>query len=236
MERKKTRGKKRKEEEEEIREVIRKIAEGLVKRLDMEGLVRAEELKELVETVVYDMVERGRKVEEEAVIRKLEERKEHVYKYVASKLIAGERELDFKLAEFLIYRVPELAGKAAPRLYPEAKKDPGLLSTLKSLWERHGIPLPLPCPRCGFRSLTPDLSCVICGAAPSEEEVKRYMNFEEELRRAALRWHESLIAEALNAGYVYYDGEVKPPSMGRGGAVIHLNRKEKALLRELLRK
>ncbi|MEN2999026.1 MAG: hypothetical protein ABDH61_00350 [Acidilobaceae archaeon] len=236
MEGRRAKGRRRRQQEEEdLRGTIAEISEELVRRLDMEGLIEPGELYEIVEEVVQNLVERGRKVEASSVIKKLEERREGIYKYVASRLLSGDSELDLARTEFLIYRAPELAGKAAPRLYREALKDPSLLSTLRTLWERYGFPLPLRCPHCNFMSITPDLNCVVCGATPSEEEIKRAMGFEEELRRAAQGWHESLIAETISAGYVYYDGEIRPPSMGRGGAVLlHLNQREKAALREML--
>ena len=127
------------------------------------------------------------------------------------------------------------ASDAIDRARFEALKDPSLLSMLRTLWERYGLPLPLRCPRCGFMSITPELSCIVCGAAPSEEEVKRANNFEEELKRAVQGWHESLIMEVVSAGYVYFNGEILPPSMGKGqGVILHLNQREKGMLRDLL--
>ncbi|MCS7107498.1 MAG: hypothetical protein NZ902_05295 [Acidilobaceae archaeon] len=235
MEKKRAKLHRRRREEEDPRDIVAKVSEELLKRLGMEGLIEPAELSEIVEEVVQNMMERGRKVEESLVLKKLEEKRDGIYKYVASKLLSGDRELDLAKAEFLMFRAPELAGRAAPRLYKEVLKDPSLLSMLRTLWERYGLPLPLRCPRCGFMSITPELSCIVCGAAPSEEEVKRANNFEEELKRAVQGWHESLIMEVVSAGYVYFDGEIRPPSMGKGqGVILHLNQREKGMLRDLL--
>lgn len=219
----------------ELEELISEVSERIAESLGISGTIPSSYVRELIENIVTDMSEGGRKVEAERVIKKVESQRENVYKALIARAL-GEGEITPELAELAVYRAPELAGRAAPMLYGLLKGSPHALSYLRGLWERYGMPTPVKCPRCGFMSITPDLQCVICGASPREEEVKASIGFEAELKRAARTWHESLIREVLSAGYVYYDGEVKPPSMGGGklGVIFHISLKERSILLEEL--
>lgn len=223
---------KRKRETEEL---ILEVTERVVESLGIGEAVPTPYVRELVESLVAEMSEGGKKVEAERVVKKIESQRDNVYKALIARALS-EGEPTPELAELAVYRAPELAGKAAPLLYRLLKGSPHALEYLKGLWERYGSPTPVRCPVCGFMSIAPDLQCVICGASPKEEEVKASIDLESELRRAARSWHESLIREALSAGYIYYDGEVKPPSMGGGrlGVLLHLSKREKAVLQEEL--
>jgi len=225
----------------EVERVISEVSEELVVRLGLEGLFTASDLRDIVESFVNQLVEAGRRVDGSSMVKRIEFYKDDVYKYLAIKALkAGE--LNEELAEFIVYRAPEVAGRVAPELYKILKNNKLALDTLRNLWERYGRPTPLKCPICGFRALTPDLTCMVCGGTPREEEVKEANNFLEELKYAMKEWHARLVEEVVRAGYVYYDytdGTIKPPSMmkqGGVGAQITLNLHEKALLREYLLK
>jgi len=225
----------------EVERVISEVSEELVVRLGLEGLFTASDLRDIVESFVNQLVEAGRRVDGSSLVKRIEFYKDNVYKYLAVKALKA-RELNEELAEFIVYRAPEAAGRVAPELYKILKNNKLALDTLRNLWERYGRPTPLKCPICGFRALTPDLTCMVCGGTPREEEVKEANNFLEELKYAMKEWHARLVEEVVRAGYVYYDymdGTIKPPSMmkqGGIGAQITLNLHEKALLREYLLK
>ncbi len=228
---------------EEVKAASLEISSILVERLGIGSFVSASIILDIVESVVANYVEsRGKsKIERadvELIVKRLELQREALYKHIASKIMVEEEELDSVKLEFIVNYAPEIAGKTAPTLYRLVKeKGPShLLENLKRLWETYGSPTLLACPRCGFKALTPDFYCIVCGSTPEEGEVKRNMGFETQLRQAAVKWHEKLIAEAVNAGFVYYNGEIKPPSMGKKGAdvVFHLSYREKSILREVM--
>jgi hypothetical protein len=226
---------------EDIDRVVGEVSEELIAALGLQGLFEVGDLRDLVEGVVRDLVEEGRRVDKSLLVKRFTFYKEEVYKYLARKALeAGS--LNEELAEFIVYSAPEIAGKAASWLYGLVKGSSAALDMLRSLWLRYGRPTPLICPVCNFSSLAPDLTCLICGSTPSEEDVKKANNFEEELKSAIKEWHRSLVEEVIRAGYVYYDyndREIKPPSMAKPGgakAQITLNVREKMMLREYLSK
>jgi len=226
---------------EEIDRIVGEVSEELVVRLGLQGLFEVDDLRDVVEGVVRELVDEGRRVDKNSIVKRFVLNKENVYKYLAVKALEGG-DLREELAEFIVYSAPEIAGRAAPELYKLVKGNPVTLDTLRYLWERFGRPTPLKCPVCNFKSLTPDLTCMICGSTPSEEDVKKANNFEEELGNAVKGWHRRLVEEVVTAGYVYYDyhdREIKPPSMakpGGVGALITLSIREKMMLREYLSK
>ncbi|MDM7275371.1 MAG: hypothetical protein P3X22_004535 [Thermoprotei archaeon] len=228
---------------EEVRAAALEVSNVLAERLGIRSFADSSTLLDIVEGVVASYVEsRGKSRLERAdvdlIVKRLELHREALYKHVASKIMVEAEDLDGAKLEFIVNYAPEIAGKTAPTLYRLAREKglSYLVETLRRLWETHGSPTLLACPECGFKALTPDFYCIVCGSTPEEGEVKRSMGFEAELRKAAVKWHEKLIAEALNAGFVYYDGEIKPPSMGRRGAdiVFHLSHREKNILREVM--
>ncbi len=226
---------------EEVEKVVSEISEELVVRLGLQGLFTAGDLRDVVENVVQSIIDEGKKINKSSIIKHIELHKGDVYKYLAVKAL-NSGDLSKELAEFIVYSAPEIAGKAASELYNLLKDDKPTLDTLRDLWDRYGRPTPLKCPDCGFRALTPNLTCMICGSTPSEERVKEVNNFVEELKHAIRGWHRRLIEEVITAGYVYYDYidmGIKPPSMmkpGRVGALITLSLREKMMLKEHLLK
>ncbi len=231
----------RKEVVDEVERIISEVLEELIDRLGVRGLFDADDLRDFVEGFVRSTVDEGKRISKDSIVRRFEFYKDNVYKYLAMKALR-DRSLSGELAEFIIHRAPEIAGKAAPLLYSIVKSNTFALDTLRQLWNIYGRPTPLECPICNFKALRPDLTCMVCGSAPDEEDVKKVNSFLEELKYTIKGWHRSLVEEVIRAGYVYYDyndREIKPPSMmkpGGVGAIITLNLREKMALREYLSK
>ncbi|MEM0491430.1 MAG: hypothetical protein QXR02_05300 [Acidilobaceae archaeon] len=223
---------------EEVNRLVVEVSESILEEFDLKNLFTVQDIRDIVENTIRDYVESGKKIEAKSLIKRFEIYRDELYKFLASKIISENRELNNEIIEFIVYRAPEIAGKATPLLYKASIGAPHIIASLRELWERYGNPTLLRCPRCMFKSLTPDFYCLVCGATPGEAEIKTIMRFEDELRYAASQWHSNLIIEALNSGYVYYDGEIKPPSLvkNRTGVLFHLSTKEKNILREILNK
>ena len=207
--------------------------------LDMYGF-SADETKDVITEIVYAIAEgRSSKLTEEAALKKIMASKDSLLKALAVRLLHKGIRLSREQLEFIVSYAPEQAGAAAPYLYGEAKRlgATDIIDTLRSLWSRYGRPTPIECPRCGFRAVTPDLTCMVCGAELSEKEIKEHMDFKRVLVEAAKRLHPRLVEEIIAAGYVVIDGDIHPPSMApRQGfsLVLHLSRDEKESLRSLL--
>ena len=207
--------------------------------LDMYGF-SADDVKDVIAEMVYAIAEgRSSKLTEEAALKKIMASKDSLLKALAIRLLYRGIRLSREQLEFIVSYAPEQAGAAAPYLYGEAKRlgATDIIDTLRSLWSRYGRPTPIECPRCGFRAVTPDLTCMICGAELTEKEVKEHIDFKRILVEAAKKLHPRLVEEIIAAGYVVVDDDIHPPSMApRQGfsLTLHLSRDEKETLRSLL--
>ncbi len=161
-------------------------------------------------------------------------------KALAAKLLEKTEEPRGDVLEFIITRNPELAVKAAPRLYPLLKRvnRGDLVEVLRDLWNSSPRGFPLVCPRCGFRSLTPDFTCVVCGYTAREEEVKEANNFEEKLSELMERLDSKSLEMLLQKGFVYVlpDGrlDVGDKAETQSSPVIFLSKSERELVRSRL--
>ncbi len=225
----------------DLRPVIDSVAQQAFESLglDMFGFTVGE-VKDTVAEIVYAIAEgRSSKLTDEVALKKVMASKDSLLKALAARLLSKGSRLTREQLEFIVSYAPEQAGGAAPYLYIEAKRlgASDILDTLRSLWSRFGRPTPIECPRCGFRAVTPDLTCMVCGAELTEREVKDHIDFRRLLVETAKRLHPRLVEEIVAAGFVVFDGEIHPPSMAprdRFSLTLHLSRDERELLRSLM--
>jgi len=221
------------------REVAAIVAERL--GLDYYGLT-PDDVRDIVADIVQGIAaNRATKPSIESLVKNILRNKDAFLKAVAAMLLERDKPLTLEQLELIVSHAPQLAGRAAPRLYREAVRlgADHVVEALRGLWRLYGRPTPIRCPRCGFHSVTPDLTCMVCGASLGEEEVKEAIGFREMLALFARSAHPHLIREALRAGYVVVDSEVKPPSLRRPGEFaveLYLTREERRLLEEELKR
>lgn len=208
--------------EEDIKAIAESLSSKLIPALglDLIGLQPAD-IKDLVYSIVSSLAEsRSSKLTEDAAMKRIVAMKDNVLKAVSASLLSRGQRLTREQLEFIVAYAPEMAGRAAPYLYREALrlKADDIIDSLRSLWSQYGNPTPVECPRCGFRAVTPDLTCMVCGAELSEGEIKKHIEFEKVLESLATRLHPRLLEEIVSAGYIVLDDDVKPPSLARGKA------------------
>lgn len=246
------RGKKRKKSSKKSRgsrkwtinidEVLGEIIPELVERLGIDYLDLSEkELRDVVEPIVSSIVEaRKTKPSTESLIKRLISGKQVLFKAISAKLMEREK-LTPHQVEFIIANAPDLAGRAAPRLYREVAGSHSeyLLDSLRHLWQRYGRPTRIQCPYCGFYSVTHDLTCIVCGRSVEERDLKGAIRFNQLLVDLARRLDRQLVEEIIRAGFIAYDGEIHPPSMHQRlphAVVLYLTRGEREMLKRLLKR
>lgn len=179
----------------------------------------------------------------EDVAKRLIRNSDRVYPVIASRLAYVLEKPTADQLEFIVSNVGDAVLDLAPRLYRwtlEAGRE-DLLGTLRykwaSTWSRLRTPvLPVRCPRCGFNSVMPDLSCTVCGALLSEREVKVSVDLVRRLEELARSMTCSELGNLLRYDYVLVnDLEVKPPSASRlvVDVEVYLGREEKNLLKKV---
>ncbi len=148
--------------------------------------------------------------------------------------------------EYIVYNIGDSILYLASKLYSAAKEAgrEDLISIIRSKWNFSWVKnktkiLPVPCPKCGFNSLTPDLVCMVCGATVTEKELKEYIGFTQLLKELT----EDLGCDDLNklSKYDYVlleDSKVKVPWNEKQplDIEIYLSSREKNLINEELKK
>lgn len=227
--------------DEEFKTFTHNISNEIVSRfgLDLIGL-NSNDIRSLVEEIINSIAEsRVTKPSEESLIKKFINMKDQFMKSIAARLVENDEINSRERLEFVITYYPELAGRATPKLYQLAKKFNAidLIDNLRQLWNTYGKPTPIRCPVCGFNSVTPDLVCVICGSILDEKDIKKDIDFKNQVLKLKSVYSKKLIEEIINSGYVIFDGEIKPPSLqekDKISIVLHLSKDEKeALLKNL---
>lgn len=222
---------------EALENLYRAVEARIVLELGLEDYgIPADVLREILEPIVYDIATAMSRPTEDGIVKKIVGNRQALLKAVAARILESPEKLDRRKLEFAMQHLPELVGRLAPIIYDSLQsvvRDESIAETLKILWESYGSPTLARCPRCGFKSLMPDLTCTVCGYTSSEEEFKRSIGLDSILDAWASKSDPSLVREVIAASLVYYeDGELKPPSQPRNPLAIPitLGRREKSLL------
>ncbi len=204
--------------------------------LDILGLSR-EQYREMLKPIIEGIVSMySSRPSNDSILARLRATAQNVYVMASAYMLEKLDKLTPEQLEFIVANGGPVAGKYAPRLYQLAvelgRKD--LIPQIRYLWETYGSPTPITCPRCGFRAVTPELKCMVCGYEPSEREVKEAIDFREKLEMFAEEASVDEIREAVERGYVLVGERVKPPSAPREpfDVELRLDRSEVELLRK----
>lgn len=228
--------------EGEVEVLARDVAKELASRLGLEDVIDKDKLIEIVKDIINSISEsRSTKPSLDSIIKRVLASSQVFLKAVAARLVEEAYSLNQSQLEFIIVNAPEVAGRAAPLLYQRAVEVGAhhVIESLRHLWNMYGNPTPITCPRCGFRAVKPNLTCMICGAMLDEREVKDSIGFNELLRDFAERADPRLVEEVLRAGFVLVNHEVNPPSLRsalRFYVELYLSRDEKEVLKSIIEK
>ncbi len=221
--------------ERNIDEIVSRVG------LDYLGLSREEWLDVLRDILVELYGSTGSYKSAEDVAKRFTRSSERVLPVVAARLSQLLEKPSAEQLEFVVANIGDAVLELAPRIYgwtAELKRD-DLLGVLRYRWRvawtRARTPvLPVECPRCGFNSLMPDLTCLVCGASVSERELKASIDFAARLGEFLSRADCSELGSMVKHDYVLInDIEVKPPSSGRLpiDIEVYLSEAEKGLVK-----
>ncbi|MEM1645384.1 MAG: hypothetical protein QXL96_05880 [Ignisphaera sp.] len=224
---------------------VDKNLEELIDTFNLGTLDLAKDEARVIVTKLVDIL-RGEAatLDKDTIRRRFIRNLQHVNQIIAQLILELREELSLNQLEFIVSNIGEAILGYAPRLYNEIVKHRrhDLLETLRATWRTYWVQrkyqlLPVICPRCGFNSLMPDLTCIVCGASINEGELKRYVEFEKLLRDFVERYSEEDVKKTIMYGYIYLNNlGLKPPTHERDKLDIEilLSSKEKELLKSLL--
>ena len=168
--------------------------------------------------------------------------RDRINELLAARLAYMLKEPTHGQLEFIVYNLgPNTTLSVAPKLYPILKKKglDDLIDILRVKWRsawlakrREGL-LP-PCPKCGFNSLTPLMTCLVCGSSVSDSEVRSTADFKEKFKEYVSEAScEDLRKLLRHSSVLYSDLGIKPPWEGRGrvDVEVYLSRAEVELIK-----
>lgn len=124
--------------------------------------------------------------------------------YIASKILGEIDNLTPNQIEYIVTRggravIPEIS-----RLYNASVKlgREDLVSILRYTWNTQGPKGFLECPRCGFKAISPDRSCIVCGTVVTDEYLRKALGFSEKFEVFLKSASVAELNEVLNHGYV----------------------------------
>ncbi|RLG71686.1 MAG: hypothetical protein DRO23_11590 [Thermoprotei archaeon] len=159
---------------------------------------------------------------------------------VSETILNLRKELNEDLLEYVINFGGPVCAANVRRLYIEVlkRKREDLLGQLRETWDVYGKPLPIRCPRCGFSSIKPDLTCVICGYCVKEEEFKEIIGFNDLFHIFLELTDELGLRRTLENQVVVYDPneglKPPPPRYGKVQYIVPLGEKELVKIEEKL--
>lgn len=222
-----------------VEKLVESVLDDAVSNLGLDLLnLTQQEYVEMLKPIIEGIASTLSRPSKEAVLARLRAAVDKVYMMAAAYLLEKKDRISEEQLEFVVsYGGPVLC-RHAQHIYNQLRmygRD-DLVSQLRLSWEHYCNPTPVPCPRCGFRALTPDLVCMICGYEADEKEVKKVIDFEQRIREFVEMYDKASVEEAIERGYVLVGEIVKPPSAQREpyDIELRLSKSEKELMKRLL--
>lgn len=117
----------------------------------------------------------------EAIVKKIKRNRQVFNEYIVSKLVKELDKFTHKQVEYIVTRGGRAILQDAERLYKIATREnrEDLVDIIRSIWNNSGPRSLLDCPKCGFKAITPERYCMICGATITEDYIRRLLGFED---------------------------------------------------------
>lgn len=222
--------------------MLQDVEKPLISILGLEGLGVDESLLRDILREVVEAIASGysSKPSAEAIIKKVRRSLPLVAEYVAGRLLSSVEKLNEPLLEY----VARYGGRALipemNKLYDLAVKlkREDLIGHLMHVWNKYGPRGLVECPKCGFRAIAPDNSCLVCGNVVTDSYIKKALNFDEKFSAYVKIASIAELREVLNYGYVLLSESgifyPRSPALKKGGVFypIHLTSKEVSLIIE----
>jgi len=147
----------------------------------------------------------------ETLFKRIKRNRELINMIIAGKILEAipVKKLTDTQLEFIIYNGARFIISYVSELYKEIKRRgrEDLLSYLKYIWEKYGIPAPVECPRCGFRAIMPDYSCYVCGYVVDDRYLRTKIGFEEKFKEYLASASTAELRDVAEIGYVLVSEE-----------------------------
>ena len=198
--------------------------------LDLLGLTREQYLELLKDIIIQLYGSLSSYTKASVLAKRFMRYRDRVYPVIAARLASMLDKFNDTQLEFIVFNIGDEVLGLAPKLYEYLRKvgRDDLISMLRSKWatawiNRRSKVLPVECPKCGFNSLMPDLTCLVCSSSVSEKELKERIKFKELLKEFSNLASCDELKEVLKRGYVRVNNVgIVPPSFPRSRVDIEV--------------
>ncbi|MFZ8791431.1 MAG: hypothetical protein ACO2OS_04015 [Thermosphaera aggregans] len=189
-----------------IDDLVEKMSGEVLEYLGLNELNISSELKSAISREVIEAVTSGysSKPDVETVLKRIKRNIQYIYELVVYKMLESLEAFDEKILEYVVYRGGRSIIPSASKLYSLAREygREDLILILQSTWNKHVSGEFLDCPRCGFNSVSSDLSCSICGSIVSEQYVRTRLDFANKFKIYVESASVAELRNVLELGYV----------------------------------
>lgn len=221
--------------------LVESIAAELVDRLALEDIgIKPSDIIDVVRPIVESIADQySSRPSKEQILNRILRHQDKLLEVIAAYILESRDELNEAQLEFVVFNAsPQLIARHVQRLYDTAKRfgRSDIIEVLKAKWLESGYATPYQCPVCGFYALTPDFTCIVCGADVDEEEYKKFIGFDELLKSFVEESDIADLMDVLSERRVAFDGTrlIPPSRASRDMLVFHLKGEEVKIVEEAL--
>ncbi len=165
----------------------------------------------VVENIVKDLMDAvvtstSYKPSLDTVLKRIERHKSQLYKVIVYNILENipVKKLSMQQLEFIVSYGAEVLIPYISDLYKVLKERgrDDLIPALQYIWEKYGRPSPIECPKCGFRAIMPDLSCLVCGYIVKEDYVRERLDFDTKFNEYIKNASVAELREVIDIGFV----------------------------------
>lgn len=142
----------------------------------------------------------------DVILKRIERHKKQLYKIIVHVILENipVKKLSTQQLEFVVNYGEEALIPYIDELYKAtiSRNRDDLVSMLQYVWEKHGRASPITCPKCGFRAVMPDLSCLVCGYVVKEDYVREKLDFDTKFMEYVKNASVAELREVLDIGFV----------------------------------
>ncbi|ADV65332.1 hypothetical protein [Desulfurococcus mucosus] len=207
----------------DVERVVEEVLDQVYMQLGLGELDLGEETARTIAREIAEMVvsSYASKPSPDSILRKIQRSREQVNEYIAGRILEMIEKPGPLTLEFLVSNGGRAILREVGRIYKLLSEYNrlDLVDALQNLWNKYGGKGMVRCPKCGFNSVSPDYTCIVCGSPVPEKHVREELGFAEKFKQYVKAASIAELREVLDAGFLLADayGVYNPRSMSIRG-------------------
>jgi len=229
-----------KRKEVDTKTIAESIVDDVVSTLGIDYLnLERDVIVGILDNILQNILPSSSRYTKDQILHRIQRVKDHINQQIAVYLAENKEHFTNEELEFIVFNGKEAIVGFIPKLYGEALRNNNreIITHLKVLWNNSRLRLPVPCPKCGFFSVTPEFECIMCGHVVSEREFKEIIDFYDMLCEKVDVEGKEWAKKVIERGYVYYiedEGLTLNFKHSKPCYLINLSRKDVRYIKRLI--